>query len=400
MFPERVKDEIVDIYKHNVEAYLLSLYSKFKNKKIVIWGTGLYGRAVALLLKKNEYDVVCFCDSFFDESENKTLNVNGDEVHVHGYKYNFEHYSDAVFFISTDFYQDVINLIKKEKEEIDFFYDLNAQYVEKQLVYFGKYPNLNQLVGVSYKWFSLYKDFYNNGAFRSKYQTIENLFSNDEVSLEIISKRLMTLLTGDLIYNNSIPLSFPQYFSKEYYANLVPDHGAYIDVGAFNGDTIFDFLKYFGTSNNKILAFEPDEKNFKKLSNAINLQNLKNISLFKAAVGANSGKISFAQNGNMGSHILDNDNSSEFVDVLALSDFIKERPFLIKMDIEGAEKNALKGAEDLIKLYKPNLAICLYHKPFDIFEIPIYLHELVPEYKFKLRQHKRAFSEVVLYASC
>ena len=305
-----------------------------------------------------------------------------------------------MYFISTDYYQDIIELIKKENITIEYFLDLNSQYIEKQLVYFGDYPKFDQLVGVTYNWFLLYRDFVNKGSFQSDYHSLVKLFSNDEMSIEIINKRLMTLITGDLNYNNSIPLTFPQYFSKNYYESSNLNQGAYIDVGAFNGDTIFDYIKYFGQQNRKILAFEPDENNFKQLSEVVKSSNLKNIELFKAAVGACSGKISFSQNGNMGSHIVDKDNSSDLVDVFSLSDFIKEKPSFIKMDIEGAELDALKGAEDLIKLFRPNLAICLYHKPFDLFEIPTYLHKIVPEYKFKLRQHKRAFSELVLYASC
>ena len=314
-FPEYVDKKIVDIYKNNVNQFLLDLYSQFKSRKIVIWGTGLYGRAVASLLIDNSFNVVSFCDSFFDESENKSIVLNGKQIQVHGCRFNFEHFQDAVYFISTDYYQDIIELIKKENITIEYFHDLNSQYIEKQLVYFGDYPKFDQLVGVTYNWFLLYKNFVNKGSFKSDYQTLVKLFSNDEMSIEIINKRLMTLLTGDLNYNNSILLTFPQYFSKNYYESSNLNQGAYIDVGAFNGDTIFDYIKYFGQQNRKILAFEPDENNFKQLSDVVKSSNLKNIELFKAAVGACSGKVSFSQNGNMGSHIVDKDNASDLVEI-------------------------------------------------------------------------------------
>lgn len=313
-FPEYVDKKIVDIYKNNVNQFLLDLYSQFKSRKIVIWGTGLYGRAVASLLIDNSFNVVGFCDSFFDESENKSIVLNGKQIQVHGFRFYFELFQDAVYFISTDYYQDIIELIKKENISIEYFHDINTQYIEKQLVYFGDYPKFDQLVGVTYNWFLLYRDFVNKGSFQSDYHSLVKLFSNDEMSIEIINKRLMTLLTGDLNYNNSIPLTLPQYFSKNYYESSNLNQGAYIDVGAFNGDTIFDYIKYFGQQNRKILAFEPDENNFKQLSEVVKSSNLKNIELFKAAVGACSGKISFSQNGNMGSHIVDKDNSSDLVD--------------------------------------------------------------------------------------
>ena len=68
------------------------------------------------------------------------------------------------------------------------------------------------------------------------------------------------------------------------------------------------------------------------------------------------------------------------------------------MDIEGAEQNALEGAKDIILRNKPKLAICLYHKPEDLWEIPLYIHSLVPEYKIYIRHHSHTNEETVMYA--
>jgi hypothetical protein len=72
----------------------------------------------------------------------------------------------------------------------------------------------------------------------------------------------------------------------------------------------------------------------------------------------------------------------------------------IKMDIEGSELEALKGSADTIAARKPKLAICLYHKTEDFWEIPLYLHDLTPEYKLFVRHHTAIFDlkETVLYA--
>ncbi len=68
------------------------------------------------------------------------------------------------------------------------------------------------------------------------------------------------------------------------------------------------------------------------------------------------------------------------------------------MDIEGAELNALYGMEQTIKRCKPKLAICIYHKFEDLWELPLYIRKLVPEYKLYIRNYTTYLDEIVLYA--
>lgn len=77
---------------------------------------------------------------------------------------------------------------------------------------------------------------------------------------------------------------------------------------------------------------------------------------------------------------------------------LEQKVTFIKMDVEGAELEALKGAEATIKRDKPRCAICVYHKPEDIDTITEYLHKLVPEYKFYMRHYSLCDYETVLYA--
>ena len=71
---------------------------------------------------------------------------------------------------------------------------------------------------------------------------------------------------------------------------------------------------------------------------------------------------------------------------------------MIKLDVEGAELESLKGAEKTILRDKPKLAVCIYHKPEDLTQIPLYIKNLVPEYKLYIRHHSNRFTETVLYA--
>ena len=87
------------------------------------------------------------------------------------------------------------------------------------------------------------------------------------------------------------------------------------------------------------------------------------------------------------------------IKVVSLDDFLNgQEATYIKMDIEGAELKALKGAKNTITKYKPKLALCIYHKPLDIIEIPLYLKTIEPRYKFYLRHYSNFHTETVLYA--
>jgi hypothetical protein len=89
------------------------------------------------------------------------------------------------------------------------------------------------------------------------------------------------------------------------------------------------------------------------------------------------------------------------VTVAALDDWCREnavKPDFIKMDVEGAEVGALRGARSVITSCKPRLAVCLYHRLSDMWEIPLLLREMVPEYRFCCRKNA-PFVEFVLYAS-
>ena len=76
----------------------------------------------------------------------------------------------------------------------------------------------------------------------------------------------------------------------------------------------------------------------------------------------------------------------------------EDKVTFIKLDIEGSELEALRGAEKIIRRDKPRLAISIYHKPQDYFEIPLYIKELVPEYKLYIRHHKFNKNDTVVYA--
>jgi hypothetical protein len=82
-----------------------------------------------------------------------------------------------------------------------------------------------------------------------------------------------------------------------------------------------------------------------------------------------------------------------------IDDFLDELPKVtfLKMDVEGAELAALRGAVSLLARDMPRLAICIYHSRKDMVEIPEWVREHFPQYKLYIRHHNRNASETVLY---
>ncbi len=150
----------------------------------------------------------------------------------------------------------------------------------------------------------------------------------------------------------------------------------YLDLGAYNGDTVLEFVNKT-KQYDSIVAVEPDVKNFKKLQK--NTEHLKNITLINKAVSEISGTVKFSTAGGRNSRI------GGETEILSTSvDDLKTDFTFIKMDVEGQEAAAIKGAVNTI-LKKPKMLISAYHRSEDIFKIPLLVHDINPEYRVFLR---------------
>ena len=188
-----------------------------------------------------------------------------------------------------------------------------------------------------------------------------------------------------------------QYFIKEV---ILSKDEVFIDCGAYTGDTITEFLKHCPDFK-QIIAFEPDENNFKQLQKKYN-KNPK-IQFHNAGTYNKDGVVNFDISfGALGGTIIESENQNNFISIQVKSiDNLKlENVTFIKMDIEGAELNALKGAEKTILRDKPKLVISIYHSNEDMLSIAEYIHNLFPEYKIYIRHHMPCpyWVETVLYA--
>lgn len=169
----------------------------------------------------------------------------------------------------------------------------------------------------------------------------------------------------------------------------------FVDGGAFDGDTIDEFLGMTEGRFQAIYAFEPDYQNYSRLS--VKHRNA-DIKLFNMGLYSEDGVVSFSS-GRGGSSVIEEEGVEkiEVCNFDALADGSKDVS-LIKMDIEGSELDALKGMKETICRCRPKLAICIYHKFEDLWEIPLFIKELVPDYKLYIRNYTTYLDEIVLYA--
>ena len=155
-----------------------------------------------------------------------------------------------------------------------------------------------------------------------------------------------------------------------------------VDLGAYDGDTIREFLHFTGGEYRRIFAFEPDEKNFKKL--AKKTEGMSALSLFNLGAWNKKETLHFEKKAGRSSHKSETGVPINFDSV---DNVITEPVSFIKMDIEGAEKKALDGAKETIKKYKPKLYVCAYHRNEDFFALPEKILSLNPDYNIFLRHH-------------
>lgn len=174
----------------------------------------------------------------------------------------------------------------------------------------------------------------------------------------------------------------------------------FVDGGSLNLETSLRFMEACRNSHvkdYKIHAFEPDVTSYARCMDILKNMPDANIRIHNAGLWSENTTLYFEEMGNAASRI-SKEKTGTSIKTVALDSCVSEPVTFIKMDIEGAELEALKGSREIIKKYKPRLAISAYHKKEDLVELPLYIKELVPEYKLYIRHYSNAAIETVLYA--
>ena len=202
----------------------------------------------------------------------------------------------------------------------------------------------------------------------------------DDFSKKVLENEINFKLTGNINYLTEIFTDKDEIFRI---LNLT-EKESYLDLGAYRGDTIQEFLHYTNGSYRHITALEPDKKTFKKLKDYA--KTLDNIQLWNMGIWNHDGYVNFADSTGRGSSI--NSTGTQKLAVTKIDTLFQvQRVSYIKIDVEGAELQALKGGTDTLKRDKPKLNIALYHRSEDIFTLPLLIHDINPNYRLYLRQH-------------
>jgi FkbM family methyltransferase len=176
------------------------------------------------------------------------------------------------------------------------------------------------------------------------------------------------------------------------------DAEAFVDCGAFDGDTLREFVSRCDGHFDAFHAFEPDPGNFAKLSayrDSLPAGTAERVSLHQAAVSDCEGVLRFGATG--GSDARATDDGEIEVPCVRLDDTVPSATY-VKMDIEGGEAAALRGAEHLIAECSPRLAVCIYHLPEDLFTLPLLMRRLAPYADLHCRSYVADGLDFVAYA--
>ncbi len=219
-------------------------------------------------------------------------------------------------------------------------------------------------------------------------------FSND-ASRDAFVRHVRARMNGDFSCLPS-PDNEPTYFPRDLF-ELIPDE-CFVDCGAFDGDTIREFVGQNGGEFRRIIAFEPDSQSLRALHATALGQDLRDRTVVHPYVlGTEAGKARFNSSGLVVSAVCEEGGVE--VERVALDECVRdEAPTFIKMDIEGSEIPALQGARKTIQEFEPVLAICVYHRPADLWRVPLLIRDIVPDYSFFLRMYWMDGFDTVCYA--
>lgn len=389
-----------------------------QNDEFVVFGASQGGRTLKKTLEQRDKQIVCFLDN--DREKAGTI-VDGRLVH---HPSTFDYIDRKILIASYWTAEIATQLVRDHGQQscrdfvplYHYFCDVEPSASGEQAVGEPFYHYYQKHISEFSKVFELLGDersrqilqkivMFRCHAFEPHHLQLEDFpyqamqFKNHLASVLCTSEKLLHRIPDA---GFRYPISQALVTTPYSYLNLITPKNkeGIIDAGAFDGDTAGMFALM--SPNSSVYSFEPVQRLYAKLVGLS--QVLTEIKPVHAAVWDRSGQIGFQENTLTPQMSGVSDTTAACsVRATSLDDFIENdgqgKIDFVKMDIEGAELHALKGAENLIKTSKPDLAICIYHKPEHLWRIPLWLKETLPQYHIYIDHKSHGLTESVCFAS-
>ena len=213
---------------------------------------------------------------------------------------------------------------------------------------------------------------------RRGYSSFSSLFFVSRGYSRIYANIINFRISGNIRYLMDVTSPKAEIYRK--IIKLTPNE-IYVDLGAYNGDTIDEVLQYTRGKYIRIYAVEPDRKNFKKLCKYLDGKNF--VYAYNAVAWCLDTTVPFSTKAGRQSAV---SAFGQEIDARAVDSILQGRPAtVIKMDVEGCEREALWGASQTIAHFSPKLMVSLYHRNEDIFALPLLIRRLNPNYDLYIR---------------
>jgi len=333
-----------------------------QDRKLVLFGAGDCGHVIYNMLHNVGIDVYCFCDNALGD---RTDEATGLQIVFPDFlKDKRDQIAVLVCAVEEYIYQAI------RKQVISLGIDKTNIYIMR---------NYYDRLSVAYLEENMHK-------YIDAYQLL-----TDDFSRKVFLARMKKVyLMSDI--SEIVSPSTDEYFDKKV---VLTDHEVFIDCGGFDGDTSVKFIDKCSGKYADIVIFEPEL--YKKTAIEQKMSGYR-YELYQSGVWSKTARLYFDALETDGSHVSELE-SDYVIEAVSLDETVYDKkPTFIKMDIEGSEQEALKGCRKIIKDFHPKLAICVYHKSDDLYEIPVLIKKLNPDYQLYLRQYADSRFETVLYA--
>lgn len=341
--------------------------SIFNHKRVILIGAGSGGKHALETLKQKNIEVIFFCDN---DTSKHGMDIDG--VKIYPFSSLLKHRQELVL-VSSYYYREIADQLRAMGVNNFYFFGFCGEY-ERWQSHFDPQKLVTS---------------------RERITIGRNLFF-DETSRNLYDQLIKFRYT--LGSKGGGMSSFAEYFHPA----VKPEPGdTIIDGGAWTGDTAEAFCRTLNF-NCQIYSFEPNDLTFNKLQDNLKQGHYKNhVTPLKLGLWSHTTTLKFniSEENSMANHV--SEHGVNQINVISIDEFLSKQNLkvdLIKMDIEGAEIQALHGARKTIERQLPRLQICSYHNFDDLWEIPILIKEFHPEYRLFLGHHSPNNCESIVYA--